>query len=101
MGGLKKKLGDVDMDLKNNKELAHIEAIIKAMTTAERSNTNIINGSRRKRIAAGSGTRVQDINKLLKQFAEMKKMMKKMTGAKGKKGLKGFPKGMQNMKFPF
>lgn len=101
MGGLKKKLGDVDMDLKNNKELAHIEAIIKAMTPAERSNTNIINGSRRKRIAAGSGTRVQDINKLLKQFAEMKKMMKKMTGAKGKKGLKGFPKGMQNMKFPF
>ncbi|MDQ0204208.1 signal recognition particle protein [Pectinatus haikarae] len=101
MGGLKKKLGDVDMDLKNNKDIAHIEAIIRAMTPAERNNTNIINGSRRKRIAAGSGTKVQDVNKLLKQFAEMKKMMKKMTGLKGKKGMKGLPKGLGNMKFPF
>ena len=101
MGGLKKKLGNVDMDLKNNKELAHIEAIIRSMTFAERNNPAIINGSRRKRIAAGSGTHVQDVNKLLKQFTEMKKMMKKMTNLKGKKGLKGIPKGLGNMKFPF
>ncbi|WP_196594305.1 signal recognition particle protein [Pectinatus sottacetonis] len=101
MGSLKKKLGNVDMDLKNNKDIAHIEAIIRAMTPAERDNTNIINGSRRKRIATGSGTRVQDVNKLLKQFAEMKKMMKKMTKQKGKKGMNNLSKNLGNMKFPF
>ena len=76
MGGLKKKLGDVDIDM-NGKEIKHIEAIIRAMTPEEKRNTKIINGSRRKRIAMGSGTKVQEVNKLLKQFDEMKKMMKK------------------------
>lgn len=104
MGSLKKQLGDVNLDLKNNKEMAHVEAIIKSMTPAERYTPSIINGSRRKRIAAGSGTKVQDVNKLLKQFAEMKKMMKKMTAAQGKKGfkgLKGLPKNLGNFKLPF
>lgn len=88
MGNLKKKLGDVEFD---EKELKRIEAIIYSMTKKERCDTNIINGSRRKRIAAGSGTKVQDVNKLLKQFAEAKKMMKKMKGMqKGGKGLAGF-----------
>ena len=50
------------------------------MTKKERRNPNILNGSRRKRIALGSGTRVQDVNKLLKQFEESKKMMKQMQG---------------------
>lgn len=72
MGGLKKKLGDVDIDM-NGKEIKHIEAIIRAMTPEEKRNTKIINGSRRKRIAMGSGTKVQEVNKLLKQFDEMKK----------------------------
>lgn len=94
MGGLKKKLGDVDIDM-NGKEIKHIEAIIRAMTPEEKSNTKIINGSRRKRIAMGSGTKVQEVNKLLKQFDEMKKMMKKMSNMKqlnkkGKKGKGGF-----------
>lgn len=94
MGGLKKKLGDVDIDM-NGKEIKHIEAIIRAMTPEEKRNTKIINGSRRKRIAMGSGTKVQEINKLLKQFDEMKKMMKKMSNMKqlnkkGKKGKGGF-----------
>ena len=93
MGGLKKKLGDVDIDM-NGKEIKHIEAIIRAMTPAEKRNTKIINGSRRKRIAMGSGTRVQEVNKLLKQFDDMKRMMKKMSnmqkGKKGKKGKGGF-----------
>ncbi|WP_303103871.1 signal recognition particle protein [Megamonas funiformis] len=98
MGGLKKKLGDVDIDM-NGKEIKHIEAIIRAMTPEEKRNTKIINGSRRKRIAMGSGTKVQEVNKLLKQFDEMKKMMKKMSNMKqlnkkGKKGKGGF-------KFPF
>jgi signal recognition particle subunit SRP54 len=94
MGGLKKKLGDVDIDM-NSKEIKHIEAIIRAMTPEEKRNTKIINGSRRKRIAMGSGTKVQEVNKLLKQFEEMKKMMKKMSNMKqlnkkGKKGKGGF-----------
>ena len=94
MGGLKKKLGDVDIDM-NGKEIKHIEAIIRAMTPEEKRNTKIINGSRRNRIAMGSGTKVQEVNKLLKQFDEMKKMMKKMSNMKqlnkkGKKGKGGF-----------
>ena len=91
MGNIKKKLGDVDLDM-NGKEIKHIEAIIYAMTPKERRDVNIINGSRRKRIALGSGTRVQDVNKLIKQFSEAKKMMKKMSGmAKmGKMGMGGF-----------
>jgi len=59
------------------------------MTPRERADISIINGSRRKRIALGSGTRVQDVNKLLKQFGEMRKMMKKMK--KMQKGRKGLP----------
>ncbi len=100
MGGLKKKLGDVDMDF-NSKEFKHIEAIITSMTAKERADVSIINGSRRKRIAMGSGTRVQDVNKLLKQFTEMRKMMKKMKNMKGGKG--GFPGlgALGGMKFPF
>ena len=88
MGGLKKQLEGQDIDL-DGKEVRQIEAIIKSMTPKERADISIINGSRRKRIAMGSGTRVQDVNKLLKQFGEMRKMMKKMK--KMQKGKKGFP----------
>ena len=87
MGGIKKQLEGQDIDL-DGKEMRQIEAIIKSMTPKERADIGIINGSRRKRIAMGSGTKVQDVNKLLKQFGEMKKMMKKMK--KMQKG-KGFP----------
>ena len=71
------------------------EAIIQSMTPLERRNQGVLNGSRKKRIAAGSGTTVQDINRLLKQFEQTKKMLKQFGGmAKGKKGklsLPGFP----------
>lgn len=70
MGGIAQKLKETDV---NEKEFAHIEAIIQSMTIKERRNPEIINGSRRKRIAAGSGTRVQDVNRLLKKFEESKK----------------------------
>ena len=73
----------------SEKELARFEAIIKSMTKQERNDPSIINGSRRKRIAAGSGTKVQDVNKVLKSFEEMKKMMKLMNDL-GKHGKKGF-----------
>jgi signal recognition particle subunit SRP54 len=72
-------------------ELKKIEAIINSMTRKERRNHKIINGSRRLRIANGSGTRVQDVNQLLKRFTEAQKMMKKMQkmGPKGMRGMMG------------
>jgi signal recognition particle subunit SRP54 len=71
----------------NEKELTKVDAIISSMTMKERSDYMIINGSRRARIAKGSGTQVQDVNRLLKQFADMRRMMKSMTGGKmGKMG---------------
>jgi signal recognition particle subunit SRP54 len=64
------------------------EAIVLSMTTAERRNPKILNGSRRKRIARGSGTTVQEVNQLLKQFGEMNKMMKQLKGTFGPKLLR-------------
>ncbi|MGP1585448.1 MAG: signal recognition particle protein [Schwartzia sp. (in: firmicutes)] len=94
MGNLKKQLEGVDVDL-NGKEIKHVEAIIRSMTPKERADITLINGSRRKRIAMGSGTRVQEVNKVLKQFAEMRKMMKKM------KKMQSSPMGLGRLKLPF
>ncbi len=90
----KAKMGDMQV---NEKEMAKTQAIIRSMTPGERRNPSIINGSRRKRIAAGSGTRVQDINKLIKQFSDAQKMMKQLSGQmnKAKKS------GKSKIKFPF
>lgn len=84
----------------SERELKRIEAIIGSMTPAERANHAIINGSRRLRIAKGSGTTVQEVNQLLKRFTEAQKMMKQLQklGPKGlMRGMKGMGKGM----FPF
>ncbi|EGL56075.1 MAG: signal recognition particle protein [Pseudomonadota bacterium] len=80
----------------NDKELAKLEAIINSMTKKERQKPEIIKGSRKKRIAAGSGTQIQDVNRLLKQFSQMQKMMKKM-GSKG--GMAKLMRGLGG-KFP-
>lgn len=92
MGKFKDQLKDIDLD---GKEVKHIEAIILSMTPAERANVKILNGSRRKRIANGAGVKIQDVNRMMKQFAEMQKTMKKMRGKKmnpSKLGnLSGFP----------
>ncbi|MGD0282186.1 MAG: signal recognition particle protein [Dissulfurispiraceae bacterium] len=85
--GMNKAMKDVKVD---EKEFVKIEAIINSMTPAERRNHNIMNGSRRKRIAVGSGTTTADVNRLVKQYLEMKKMMKMF---KGKKGFR-LPKGL-------
>jgi len=85
-------------------ELVRVEAIIKSMTLAERNKPQIINGSRRRRIALGSGTTVQEVNRLLKQFTEMQKMMKSFTKGKGKGKMKAkhLMKGMGGgMRMPF
>lgn len=80
-----KQLKNLDVD---EKELTYVKAIIQSMTKEERNNPSIINGSRRKRIAAGSGTSVQKVNKLLKQFEQTRKMMKQFSdmGKSTKKG---------------
>jgi signal recognition particle subunit SRP54 len=76
--GVGKAVKDLDID---DNAFKGIEAIIRSMTPAERTKPDLINGSRRKRIADGSGTSVQEVNKLLKQFDETRKMMKMMTKA--------------------
>jgi len=72
-----------DMQKPDEKELARVEAIINSMTVKERRKYQIINASRRKRIARGSGTTVQDVNKVIKSYTEMLKMMKKMQNKMG------------------
>ena len=72
-------------DKANDKSFNQMEAIINSMTPAERQKPDMIKGSRKKRIAAGSGTQIQDVNRLLKQFTQMQKMMKKMSGGGAKK----------------
>lgn len=83
------KLGNVQMD---EKQTAQIEAIIRSMTMKERLQPEILNASRRKRIAAGSGTSIQAVNRLLNQYESMRKMMKQFSGMSKKKG---------RMKLPF
>jgi len=87
--GAPAEMGDEQADL------GRFDAIISSMTPGERVHPEIINGSRRQRIARGSGTSVQDVNRLLKQFAQLRKMMRQLKGMEGKlgklKGLPGFP----------
>lgn len=89
--GMSKQLRDVDID---DRQMLRVEAIIKSMTAKERSKPDIIGGSRKRRIAAGSGTKVEDVNKLLRQYEQMKKMFKQMTAKGGKRRLmRGMPPG--------
>ncbi|MBG9793197.1 signal recognition particle [Paenibacillus dendritiformis] len=78
----------------DERQMGRIEAIVRSMTNEERQNPDIINHSRRKRIAAGSGTSLADVNRLIKQFDEMRRMMKQFTEMMGPKG----PKMMKNLK---
>lgn len=96
MGKYKEQLKNIDLD---GKEVKHIEAIILSMTPQERQNVDILNGSRRKRIADGAGVQIQEVNRMTKQFKEMQKQMKKMKIGKMRKpggfggfgGMGGFP----------
>ena len=85
--GMKKSIKDVDID---DDAFQGIESIIHSMTPYERQNPVVLNGSRRRRIAAGSGTTVADVNQLIKQFSQMGKMMKALKGG----GLDNLMKGM-------
>ena len=88
--GVGKAIKDVDID---DDAFKSIEAIIQSMTPKERTNPEILNTSRRQRIAKGSGTNIQEVNRLIKQFDQTRKMMKMVTGA----GMKGMMKGMPGM----
>ena len=91
-GMSKLPVGDAEIDA----QLPKIEAMIRSMTLQERLDPSVINGSRRKRIARGSGSTIQDVNKLIKQFDDVRKMMKMMSGGgKGK-----MPRNMRGMKLP-
>jgi signal recognition particle subunit SRP54 len=90
--GVSSALKNADVD---DKQLVKVESIIQSMTKEERAKPKILNGSRRKRIARGSGNSIQDINRLIKQFNEMQKMMKKFNSKGGKKLLGNF----NNLKF--
>jgi signal recognition particle subunit SRP54 len=100
-----KGLKDVKVD---DKQMGRVVAIVKSMTKEEKQKPEMLNSSRRRRIAAGSGTTLQDVNRLIKQFDDMRKMMKQfssMMGPKGPKGPKGGLKGKlgggKGFKFPF
>src|SRR5210317_322469 len=90
--GMGKALKDVDID---DDAFKHIEAMINSMTPTERQQPDTINGSRRKRIASGSGRTVQDVNNLLKQFTDMRKVMKMMQSGGGKRGMMNMMRGMR------
>ncbi|MCX7878749.1 MAG: signal recognition particle protein, partial [Ignavibacteria bacterium] len=82
--GVDKALKGKEID---EKPLRQMEAVISSMTIEERTNPDILNGSRRKRIASGSGTSIQDVNRVIKQFYEMQKMMKQLKKSRGLSGL--------------
>jgi signal recognition particle subunit SRP54 len=90
-----KGLNNIQVD---EKQIGHVEAIIRSMTIEEKNHPEIMNANRKKRIAKGSGRTVPEVNRLLKQFDDMKKMMKQMTGMQQKGKKKG---GFGGMKFPF
>ncbi|MET3505070.1 signal recognition particle protein [Halalkalibacter oceani] len=99
MPGMNKMKGMKDLQV-DDKQIGKVEAIVRSMTKKEKQEPSIMNASRRRRVAAGSGTTIQDVNRLLKQFEDMKKMMKQMTGMASGKGKKR-GKGLGGFKLPF
>jgi signal recognition particle subunit SRP54 len=88
MPGMNKMKGLKDVKV-DDKQMGRVVAIVKSMTTEEKRKPELLNLNRRKRIALGSGTTIQDVNRLIKQFDEMRKMMKQFSGMMGSKGAKG------------
>lgn len=93
--GKVKEMKNVKVD---EKQISRVEAIVKSMTKEEKQKPELLNHSRRKRIAAGSGTSIAEVNRLIKQFDDMKKMMKQFSSMMGPKGPKGGMKGLKGMK---
>ena len=100
MPGMSGKMGNI-AGMVDEKQLARTEAIIMSMTPKERANPDILNPSRKNRIAKGAGVNIAEVNRLVKQFNEARKMMKKMPGLMGGKGRRGGFPGMGGFKLPF
>jgi signal recognition particle subunit SRP54 len=98
--GANKMKGMKDLKV-DDKQMARIEAIVKSMTKAEKQKPELLNANRRKRIALGSGNSIQEVNRFIKQFDDMRKMMKQFSGMMGPKGAKGLKKMGKGFKFPF
>ncbi|WP_261306005.1 signal recognition particle protein [Paenibacillus andongensis] len=98
--GANKIKGMKDMKV-DDKQMARVEAIVKSMTKEEKRKPELLNANRRKRIAQGSGNSVQEVNRFIKQFDDMRKMMKQFSGMMGPKGAKGMKKLGKGFKFPF
>jgi len=98
--GMSKLKGMKDLKV-NERQMAKTVAIIQSMTKEEKRRPEILNASRRRRIAAGSGNTVADVNRLIRQFEEMRKVMKQLSGMMGPKGPKGRGKFGKGFKFPF
>ena len=96
--GVGSQIKNIDID---DSAMDRIEAIIYSMTPEERSNPNLLNPSRKKRIANGAGVSLQEVNKLCKQFEQSRKMMKQMNGMMGKGGRRRVGFNLGGMKFPF
>ena len=91
--GMESKLKDVDID---DRQMLRVEAIIQSMTPKERSKPDILNGSRKRRIAAGCGLTVEEVNRLIKQYEQMKKMFKQLNGKGNKRNMLRNMRGMPN-----
>lgn len=95
MGKMKGNMKDLKVD---ERQIGRVEAIVKSMTKQEKQNPDMLDQKRRRRIAAGSGTTLVEVNRLIKQFDDMKKMMKQFSSMMGPSGPKGMLKGMKNKK---
>src|SRR5699024_3853669 len=101
MPGMGKAKGLKNMQI-DESQMGRVEAIVKSMTTEEKRTPSILNASRRKRIAAGRGTSVKEVNRFLQQFEDMKKMMKQFSAMMGPGGCKGGKRKMgRGFRLPF
>ncbi|MGM0534252.1 MAG: signal recognition particle protein, partial [Campylobacterota bacterium] len=98
MGNMANQLKD--LDLENSKEIVHIKALISSMTKKERENPDLLNNSRKRRLAQGAGLSQMQVNKILKQFKNASKMAKKFSGKKGMQDLQNMMGQMQGGGFP-
>ena len=99
--GLNKMAGALkDIDLENSSEIKKIKALISSMTPKERENPDLLNNSRKRRIAQGAGLSQMEVNKILKQFKNAAKMAKRFSGKKGMQDLQNLMSQMQNGGFP-
>jgi signal recognition particle subunit SRP54 len=95
--GMGKQIRQLGNQMPTEKDLAHLEAIVLSMTPEERRKPEIIKGSRRKRIALGSGTGISEVNRMLKGFDQMQTLMKQLGGGKGTKGMRGKMRMLKNL----